>query len=230
MTQEQLSISEWSYVDGVPVTTVQRALFDEVRRIEQRAREGQRDRDGRGRAARSPSGCSRSTSPCADPGPASRVPATPYCSRSTTVARRRSSGCTCVGVSMPSFRCRCSTVRCTTSTVDSSGSPTCSTPSPGLLASIRAKITRTGSATAKTWSGRRSSATTAWSSSRSSVAISTRRQTSSRPACETRERRAKFLPPESRAWTLETPPWRTPPESLDAYLVRRGLADQLWRT
>jgi hypothetical protein len=42
--------------------------------------------------------------------------------------------------------------------------------------------------------------------------------------------RAKFLPPESRAWTLETPPWRTPPEPLDAYLHRIGRADQLWRT
>jgi hypothetical protein len=42
--------------------------------------------------------------------------------------------------------------------------------------------------------------------------------------------RAKFLPPESRAWTLDTPPWRTPPESLDAYLRRIGRADHLWRT
>jgi hypothetical protein len=42
--------------------------------------------------------------------------------------------------------------------------------------------------------------------------------------------RAKFLPPESCAWTLETPPWRTPPEPLDAYLHRVGRADQLWRT
>jgi hypothetical protein len=42
--------------------------------------------------------------------------------------------------------------------------------------------------------------------------------------------RAKFLPPESRAWTLEPPPWRTPHESLDAYLVRQGLADRLRRT
>ena len=42
--------------------------------------------------------------------------------------------------------------------------------------------------------------------------------------------RAKFLPPESRAWTLTTPPWRSEPESLDAYLHRIGRADQLWRT
>ena len=42
--------------------------------------------------------------------------------------------------------------------------------------------------------------------------------------------RAKFLPPESCAWTLETPPWRTPPEPLDTYLARIGMADQLWRT
>jgi hypothetical protein len=42
-------------------------------------------------------------------------------------------------------------------------------------------------------------------------------------------RRAKFLPPESRAWTLEPPPWRPPYEALDDYLVRIGLADQLWR-
>ena len=42
-------------------------------------------------------------------------------------------------------------------------------------------------------------------------------------------RRAKFLPPESRAWTLETPPWRPRPESVHDYLVRKGLADQLWR-
>ena len=33
LTQEQLSCTEWSWVGGLPVTTVQRALFDEVRRI-----------------------------------------------------------------------------------------------------------------------------------------------------------------------------------------------------
>jgi hypothetical protein len=43
-------------------------------------------------------------------------------------------------------------------------------------------------------------------------------------------RRAKFLPPESRAWTLEPPPGRTPPESVHDYLVRTGRADRLWRT
>ena len=43
-------------------------------------------------------------------------------------------------------------------------------------------------------------------------------------------RRAKFLPPESRAWTLEPPPWWQAPESLDAHLRRTGRADRLWRT
>jgi hypothetical protein len=43
-------------------------------------------------------------------------------------------------------------------------------------------------------------------------------------------RRAKFLPPESRAWTLEPPPWRPPTESVHDYLVRKGLADRLWRS
>ncbi len=42
--------------------------------------------------------------------------------------------------------------------------------------------------------------------------------------------RAKFLPPESRAWTLEPPPWRPRPETLHEYLVRTGRADQLWRS
>lgn len=42
--------------------------------------------------------------------------------------------------------------------------------------------------------------------------------------------RAKFLPPESCAWTLEPPPWRTRPETVDEYLVRTGRADRLWRT
>jgi hypothetical protein len=42
-------------------------------------------------------------------------------------------------------------------------------------------------------------------------------------------RRAKFLPPESRAWTLEPPPWRSRPETVDEYLVRTGRADALWR-
>jgi hypothetical protein len=42
-------------------------------------------------------------------------------------------------------------------------------------------------------------------------------------------RRAKFLPPESCAWTLEPPPWRPRRETVDAYLVRTGLADRLWR-
>lgn len=43
-------------------------------------------------------------------------------------------------------------------------------------------------------------------------------------------RRAKFLPPESCAWTLEPPPWRARPESVHEYLVRTGRADRLWRT
>ena len=43
-------------------------------------------------------------------------------------------------------------------------------------------------------------------------------------------RRAKFLPPESRAWTLEPPPWRTRPETVDDYLIRTGRAAHLWRT
>ena len=43
-------------------------------------------------------------------------------------------------------------------------------------------------------------------------------------------RRAKFLPPESRAWTREPPPWRRVPEPLDAYLRRTGEADRLWRS
>ena len=43
-------------------------------------------------------------------------------------------------------------------------------------------------------------------------------------------RRAKFLPPESRAWTIEPPLWRSLPETVDEYLVRTGRADSLWRT
>jgi hypothetical protein len=43
-------------------------------------------------------------------------------------------------------------------------------------------------------------------------------------------RRAKFLPPESRAWTLEPPPWRPRPETVHDYLVRTGRADRLWRS
>ena len=42
--------------------------------------------------------------------------------------------------------------------------------------------------------------------------------------------RAKFLPPESRAWTLEPPPWWQVPETVDQYLTRTGKADRLWRT
>ncbi|MEO6509644.1 MAG: hypothetical protein ABIO16_01550 [Nocardioides sp.] len=42
--------------------------------------------------------------------------------------------------------------------------------------------------------------------------------------------RAKFLPPESCAWTLDAPPWRSRPETLDEHLVRTGRADRLWRT
>ena len=39
--------------------------------------------------------------------------------------------------------------------------------------------------------------------------------------------RAKFLPPESRAWTLERPPWSPEPESLDDYLRRTGRVHEL---
>ena len=39
--------------------------------------------------------------------------------------------------------------------------------------------------------------------------------------------RAKFLPPESRAWTLEPPSWYVMPEALDAYLERIGMEERL---
>lgn len=39
--------------------------------------------------------------------------------------------------------------------------------------------------------------------------------------------RAKFLPPESCAWTLEPPPWYRMPESLDEYFERMGMVERL---
>jgi hypothetical protein len=39
--------------------------------------------------------------------------------------------------------------------------------------------------------------------------------------------RAKFLPPESCAWTLDAPDWYQPPESVDDYLRRTGMAARL---
>lgn len=39
--------------------------------------------------------------------------------------------------------------------------------------------------------------------------------------------RAKFLPPESRAWTLDQPSWYVLPESLDGYFARTGKEAQL---
>jgi len=39
--------------------------------------------------------------------------------------------------------------------------------------------------------------------------------------------RAKFLPPESCAWTLVRPPWYPEPETLDAYFVRMGMVHEL---
>ena len=42
--------------------------------------------------------------------------------------------------------------------------------------------------------------------------------------------RAKFLPPESCAWTLERPVWYPTPESLDERLIRLGLAGPLCST
>jgi hypothetical protein len=42
--------------------------------------------------------------------------------------------------------------------------------------------------------------------------------------------RAKFLPPESRAWTLEPPLWWVAQPALDETLRASGAADVLWRT
>ncbi len=42
--------------------------------------------------------------------------------------------------------------------------------------------------------------------------------------------RAKFLPLESCSWTLTRPPWRPAPETLDAFLQRTGRAAALVRT
>ena len=39
--------------------------------------------------------------------------------------------------------------------------------------------------------------------------------------------RAKFLPPESCAWTLEPPAWYQVPESLDDHLARLGMVERL---
>lgn len=39
--------------------------------------------------------------------------------------------------------------------------------------------------------------------------------------------RAKFLPPESRAWTLERPAWDPEPETLDERFIRLGMVEQL---
>lgn len=39
--------------------------------------------------------------------------------------------------------------------------------------------------------------------------------------------RAKFLPPESRAWTVEPPSWAEVPETLDAYFERTGQVERL---
>lgn len=41
--------------------------------------------------------------------------------------------------------------------------------------------------------------------------------------------RAKFLPPESCAWTLERPPWDPEPETLDAYFDRLRMVHELTR-
>jgi hypothetical protein len=53
----------------------------------------------------------------------------------------------------------------------------------------------------------------------------------SRPAAAARmlaaRDRAKFLPPLSRAWTLERPAWDPAPETLDERLARLGLVEQL---
>ena len=42
--------------------------------------------------------------------------------------------------------------------------------------------------------------------------------------------RSKFLPPESCAWTLAPPPWVRIPESLDDYFTRLGMVDELTHT
>ncbi len=39
--------------------------------------------------------------------------------------------------------------------------------------------------------------------------------------------RAKFLPPESCAWTLDPPPWYSVPETLDEYFERAGMVQSL---
>ncbi len=39
--------------------------------------------------------------------------------------------------------------------------------------------------------------------------------------------RAKFVPPESCSWTLTRPPWYVEPEALDDYLLRTGMVHEL---
>ena len=195
----------------------------------QRSRVGGGDRHGGGRPADLCASVRDVRRPAERVGPASRTLARRLPWLGTTAARRRNTAWCWCGCSTPVSIRRCATARCSTSTAGSSASRTCWTSRPGLVGEYQGEDHKDGARHRKDVEreerfrdhGLEFFELVGGDIARRHVAVN--RMLSAR-------RRAKFLPPESRAWTLEPPPWRSRPETVDEYLVRTGRADALWRT
>ncbi len=227
-TQEQLSIREWAAVDGVPCTTVQRALFDEVRRIESVREAG---------CAIAMAAAARLTS-CRLFGMyvAQRNSWTgvPHARKAVALARDecrspqefRMLMCWLLDADLPEPLCNREVYDLDGQLI---GIPDLFDPVAGLVGEYQGEDHKDGRRHREDVEreerfrdhGLELFEVVGGDLSRRQLVVD--RMLNARA-------RAKFLPPESRAWTLEPPPWRSVPEPLDAYLTRIGLADTLWRT
>lgn len=228
LTEEQLSLSEWSWVDGVPVATVQRGLFDEVRRVE-----GVRSKAN----AISMAAAARLISVrlfnayVADRGPWTGIQgardavrlAVDDC-RSPQEFRMYLVWRLDAGFPMPLLN---------REVFDLDGNligiPDLLDVEAGLIGEYQGEDHKDGARHRKDVEREecfRDHGLEYFELVGGDVAhryVAAQRMRNARS-------RAKFLPPESCAWTLEPPPWRTHPETVDEYLVRTGRADRLWRT
>ena len=148
----------------------------------------------------------------------------------TTAVHRRRRGCAWSGSSTPACRRRSATCRCSTARAPARRSRTCSIRSPAWWGSTTEPTTRSSIADAPTMLARRGFRNDGLEYFDLVEGDLTDRLNVVRRMQETRER-ARFDPPELRRWTLTPPPWWRPREEpLDLHLTRTGEAALLIRT
>jgi hypothetical protein len=227
-TEEQLAPTEWEVVDGLRVTTVQRALFDEVRRVRSVREAG---------VAISMAAAARLISVALFATYIAQRQAwtgVPHARKAVGMARddcrspqeARMVQIWTLDAEFPPPLCNCEVFDLEGRLL---GVPDLFDPEAGLVGEYQGEDHKNGSQHRKDVEREerfRDHGLEYFELVGGNIA---QRQVAVQRMVNAR-RRAKFLPPESRAWTLDPPPWRTRPETVHEYLVHTGRADRLWRT